>query len=92
MYKCPSCKETTISWWQKLWATRLSPAKCEACGKWCYVPIKYAWAIYIYLALPTALVWLLVLVFQSSWPLFIFVVAVPWAVKRSILSNNLLAK
>lgn len=64
----------------------------EVCGKWCYVLIKYAWAVYIYLALPTALVWLLVLVFQSNWPLFIFTVTVPWAAKRRILSNNLLAK
>ncbi len=92
MYKCPSCGEATISWWKKLWATRLSPVKCKACGKRCYVPIKYGWAVYIYLALPAILAWALVFIFQSGWPFLIFVVAIPWAVKRSILSGKLLAK
>ncbi len=92
MYKCPSCKESTISWRQKSRATRLNPVKCKACGRWCYVPIKYGWFVYIYLAVPAILAWVLVFIFQSGWPFLILVVAFPWAVKRSVLRGKLVTK
>ena len=37
MYKCPNCNNTTITWWKKLNATSVFPAKCKQCKGLSYV-------------------------------------------------------
>lgn len=31
-FACPHCGRRTFSWWQKFWASRLSPGVCRSCG------------------------------------------------------------
>ena len=89
MYKCPCCGMNSISWWKKLFSTRLAPKLCNSCGGEFYVPINRGWLVYKYLAFPAVVAWILVFTYKSGWPLVILIPALIWSVKYSILDSKL---
>ena len=47
MYKCPNCNSSTITWWKKLNATSVFPAKCKQCRGLSYVSAWKHTAVYL---------------------------------------------
>ena len=39
MFNCPSCKQPSVTFWQKARADRILPGNCKACGVQFYKPI-----------------------------------------------------
>ncbi len=79
MYRCPHCGEKCINGWQKYWATRFFPTKCQNCHGRSYIPTKYGNHIYLLMLLPALLIWSGVFFFKSATPLIAFAPLFVWA-------------
>jgi len=79
MYKCPCCHKETISAWKKIGAHRLNPIMCPACSGLSYVPLKYSRNTLYLLMFLGVLIWSLVILLKSGWPLLIAFPVIVWS-------------
>ena len=89
MFKCPSCNNETITFWQKAYADRFKHHKCYKCGAKLFVTVSSKMKHY-YRAFPAmALIAVCTFYFKLWWLYPFGFVPFIWAFRKSILETKL---